>query len=265
MGRLMRAPDGHDGGGDGADAGNDGADAGASQGGSDASQSDQGADGKGDGDQSTVLGDAGADEGAGDAGAADGEGGESGEADAGKDGEGKADDVVPEAYDLKLTVTSKDEEGKDVETEIEMDKVLLEKATPILKELKLTNEQANKLAPVVLDVQERMLQQQSDDHKAMVATWAREAEADKEIGGKNWKETQALAAKALDHFGAPKGSEFRQLLDDTGLGNHPTMIAMFRKIGASVKEDDKLERDTTNPQGKKDKLETLYPDDVPKK
>lgn len=256
MGRLMRAPDGHDGGeGDGGNG---------DQGGDNASAGSE-ADGGSDDDQSSVLGGAGSEEGAGDDGAAGEKDGEGGEADAGKDGEGAADDVVPEAYDLKLTVTTKDEEGKDVETEIEMDKALLEKATPVLKELKLTNEQANKLAPVVLDVQERMLQQQADEHKAMVAQWARDAEADKEIGGKNWKETQALAAKALDHFGAPKGSDFRKLLDDTGLGNHPTMIAMFRKVGASVKEDDKLERDTTNPQGKKDRLETLYPDDVPKK
>jgi hypothetical protein len=254
MGRFMRADD-HGADGDGPAGGGDG----------DASGKGEGAGTPDDGDQSSVLGGAQSDDGAGDQGGDQSKGSEGGSDDGKPNGSAEGADTVPEAYDLKLTVPGKDDDGKDIETQIEMDKVLLDKATPVLKELGLSNDKANKLAPLVLDVQARMAEQQAEDHKAMTAQWARDAEKDPEIGGKKWSETQALAAKALDHYGAPKGSEFRQLLDDTGLGNHPTMIAMFRKVGASIAEDTKLERDTTNPQGKKDRLETLYPDDVPKK
>jgi hypothetical protein len=59
--------------------------------------------------------------------------------------------VVPEAYELKIT--TQDAEGKDVDVEI--DTALLTEATPILKELNLTNEQANKLAPLAVKVQEK--------------------------------------------------------------------------------------------------------------
>lgn len=261
MGRFMRAPD-HDGGdGDG------GAPAG--EGGSDANSNDSGGDGEADGgqdggDDTSVLGGAKSGEGAGGEGGDGSADGEGGDADAGKDGEGEGDGP-PEAYDLKLVTMTKDEDGKDVETAVEMDKALVEKAAPVLKDLGLNNDQANKIVSLVPEVQARMAEQQANDHAAMKAQWARDAEADPEIGGKNWKETQTLAAKALDHFGAPQGSDFRKLLDDTGLGNHPVMISMFRKIGQAVREDDKIERDTTNPQGKKDRLETLYPEDVPTK
>lgn len=208
----------------------------------------------------TVLGSAAADNGAGDT---DGST-ESGEA-PGDDTQEGADDV-PEAYELK--VTTKDAEGKDVDVEI--DPVLLEKATPVLKDVGLTNEQANKVASLVPEIQARIEQKQADDFAAMKAQWAKDAQADTEIGGANWKETQNLAAKALDKFIGPavndKGEKnpFRQMLDDTGLGNHPEMIRAFRNVGAAIAEDGSMPRSDHAIQ-KKSREEELYPDDVPKK
>jgi len=257
LGRFMRAPDGHEGG-DGGDAsGGDG------DGGSDGASSNDGSADEGDG--TSVLGgaEAAAEDGAGDGGK-DGEAadGDEGAADGEDDEAAKAeDDTVPETYELKLT--TKDEEGKDVEVEI--DQALLTKATPILKELNITNAQANKLAPVVMDIQSQLLKGQAESFDAMKTQWAKDAQADEEIGGKNWTPSLNLAAKALDHLGYPKGSAFRGLLDETGLGNHPEMIRAFRKIGTMLAEDTKLEGGDRNPKGKKDKLETMYPDDVPQK
>lgn len=207
-------------------------------------------------DDSSLLGNAATATGSGDGGAD--AGADDKDAGAGKDGEGETV-AAPEAYELK--VTTKDAEGND--TEVEIDTALLETATPILKELGLTNEQANKLAPLALEVQNRMLQSQADNYAAMKADWAKQAMSDKDIGGANWATTEALAAKALDQFGAPKGSEFRQLLDDTGLGNHPALIRMFRDIGKAVGEDSDVPR--TQVSGKPDRLEVLYPDDLPGK
>lgn len=182
-------------------------------------------------------------------------------AETGKDGAddaGKNDPVVPEKYEISLTV--KGEDGSD--QAVEIDPALLETATPVLKDLGLTNDQANKVASLVPQVQQRFMQQQADDFAATKTQWAKEASEDSEIGGKNWKQTQTLAAKALDHFGAPADSDFRKLLNETGLGNHPVMIKMFRNVGAALSEE------TTFAQGdgrvgKADRLSTLYPNDVP--
>lgn len=265
-GRLMRAPDhpGGDGGDAGSDAGGDGGDA---DQGADKGAADAGAGGEADaGDagsdaDSSLLGDAKADTGAGDGGADDtGDGADDG------DDQGKADGP-PETYDLK--VTTKDTEG--AETEVEIDKALLDEATPTFKELGLTNEQANKLAPLAVKVQERLLTQQADNFTALKTEWAKEAKADKDIGGAKWAETEALAARALDTFGAPSAKDkdgnetnpFRILLNDTGLGNHPDMIRMFRAIGEKLGEDQIKPSDALKA-GKVDRTVILYPNDVPK-
>lgn len=248
-GRFMRAPD-HDAGDGGGDADKGGDDQVSADGGSDAGES-SGEDAAADGDKS-LLG--GADAGSGDDAAG---------ADAAKD-DGDADKAAagpPETYELKLSIPGED--GKP--REIEMDAVLLEKATPVFKEMGFTNEQAQKLAPLALEVQNRMLQQQADNHDAMKADWAKTAKADPEIGGNKFNEHLAASAKALDALGAPKGSDFRALLDDTGLGNHPEMIRMFSKVGKIVGEDDNLVKADGQRKSTKSAEEILYPDDVPTK
>lgn len=257
MGRLVRGPDGDhgDAGGDKASGGDDAAASGGGDG-SDATGSGDAGDGAGASDDATVLGAADTDTGAGDK--SSNEDGDDKDSKDDKSADGA--DGPPEKYELSLTV--KDAEGKD--QKVDIDPVLLTEATPILKELGLSNEQANKVAGLVPKVQERLIQQQNDDFSAVKAGWAKEAQADEEIGGKKWKETQAFAARALDHFGAPKGSPFRALLDETGLGNHPEMIRMFRKIGEAAGEDGTFARGDAKID-KKPREEVLYPEDAPKK
>lgn len=135
---------------------------------------------------------------------------------------------------------------------------------PIFRELGLTNEQANKLMPAAASFATKLQASQLAAHEAMGADWAKKAQADKEIGGKNWAQTESLVARALDMFGAPADSDFRKLLDDTKLGNHPEMIRMFRKIGEAISEDGEFVRSDAGAAIKPDRLASLYPDDVPK-
>lgn len=229
------------------------------EGGTDAPKPGEGDD-AGDGD--SLLGGAGSDAGDGDDSA-----GSEGAGEGGDDGEGKADGP-PEAYDLKVTTAGED----GAEVEVPIDTELLAEATPVLKEIGLTNDQANKLAPLVVKVQERVLKAQADDFTALKAGWAKQVQDDPEIGGKNWAETEALAAKALDTFGAPsvkdadgnETNEFRALLNETGLGNHPVLVRMFRQIGEKVGEDSDIVRTDVVPQAKLSRAEILYPNDVPK-
>jgi len=264
-GRFMRAPDHGEGeGGEGDGAG----------------------DGEGEG-SGTIMGDAtikegegegeGAGEGKGEgegSGEGEDEGEGSGEGKAKKEGEGEgegAEDTVPEG-DYELTAF-KVGEGDDA-VEYAVDKELLDDFTPVMKEAKLGVKGAQKLAEkVVPKLFENFNKQQQDLFAATRADWAKDAQADPELGGKNWKATESNVARALDHFVGPteftddKGEKqanpFRVLLNETGLGNHPEMIRAFNKIGKALAEEGILARGG-GAGLKPSREEILYPEDAPK-
>ena len=163
---------------------------------------------------------------------------------------------VPERYEL------------DVPEGFAIDPQALAVATPVFRELGLSNEQASKLMPVAAQFAQglsdklnaQILSQVSADRKA----WLDSAMADREIGGAHWKETLAKGAFALDNLGFPKGSPFRVLLDESGLGNHPEMIRAWAKVGRAIGEDGDFVRGAGNPHSRRDTAETLYPNESPK-
>lgn len=109
-----------------------------------------------------------------------------------------------------------------------------QKFKSMAKEMGLTQEQAQKLvdfdAGRAVKAQE---EQTSKLHKASF-DWLEAAKADKEIGGANLETSVAVAKKALDTFGSP---ELKQMLQLSGLGNHPEVIRAFNKIGKAISED----------------------------
>lgn len=153
-------------------------------------------------------------------------------------------ETQPDAYQLKMP------EG------VALDRDLLSEATPVLRDLGLSNDQASRLVPLAIRVQERIVDGLADEHSALKADWARATRNDPKIGGRNWKETERLAAIALNSGGAGPGSEVRELLNETGLGNHPAFVRLFRSLGyqlAAAKGKGGLQRS---------RAEILYPDDV---
>lgn len=185
-----------------------------------------------------------------------GEGGGS-EGDEGGDGEGGDTPAaeVPEAYELTAP------EGMTIKPEH------VELVTPVLKELGLSNDQANKLMPVAAQFAQSIADDIATQQLQQVADWRRErfeeARNDPEIGGAKWDESVSYAAKALDRFGAEKGSPFRTALDESGWGNHVEMVRMFAKIGRAIGEDsDFVRTDAGAPV--RDAATTLYPNDTPK-
>lgn len=147
---------------------------------------------------------------------------------------------------------------------VEIDQAAADMATPVLKELGLTNDQANKLVPVLQGVIANRDQQMIDSIATERAKWLTEAKADPEIGGRAFGDNLALAATALDRLGFVKDSPFRKLLDESGLGNHPEMIRAWSKVGKAIGEDSDFIRTSSAPV-KTDRLAALYPDDVPQK
>jgi len=129
-----------------------------------------------------------------------------------------AEPVVPEKYDLQMP------EG------VELDSVAADEFTTIAKDLKLTQDQAQKLAGVAASMQQR----QAEAHAKTVETWVESVKTDKEIGGDKLNENLAVARKAMETFGSP---ELKDVLNMTGFGNHPAIIKAFYKIGQAISQD----------------------------
>ena len=131
--------------------------------------------------------------------------------------------VVPEKYEIKAP------EGMTV------DQGLLDTVTPIFKELGISQEGAQKLADAYAPQVSKMLESQKQEaingFQKMVTEW--KDQTTKDLGANGAKEL-AHAAKFIDRFG---GTELRQVLNETGLGNHPIMVKAFIAAGKAIAND----------------------------
>jgi hypothetical protein len=131
---------------------------------------------------------------------------------------------------------------------VDLDTAMVAEAEPVLRELNLSNESANKLLPVaarlVSQTQEKTMQALIEAGSAQRKEWLDAFKADPDIGGAKAEETTHLAAKGLDALGYVEGHPFRKALTESGFGNHPDMIRAFRRIGEMVGEDGLVRSDT---------------------
>ena len=117
----------------------------------------------------------------------------------------KAPEGAPEKYELKAP------EGE------EFDSSFLKTYEETARELNMTNEAAQKM----IDKLSPVLQQQTVERiEAIRSEWAEASKSDKEFGGAKLNENLAVAKTALDKFGTP---ELKQLINDSGIGNHPEL------------------------------------------
>ncbi len=74
-------------------------------------------------------------------------------------------------------------------------------------------------------------QEAEKNRRAEIETWAMQTQ---KMFGPAWQEEVSKAVRAADAFGGP---ELRQLLAETGLGNHPVMVRTFHTVAKRVSED----------------------------
>lgn len=169
----------------------------------------------------------------------DGEGSEGNKDEEGKTGEKE----VPESYEFEMP------EG------VEIDTVAAEEFAGIAKELKLSKEEAQKVA----DVGAKMAQRQLEAHQKLVSDWIETVKTDKEIGGDALNENLATARKAIDTFGSP---ELKDLFNQWGIGNHPEVVKFAVKVGKAISDDGFVRGgNTTAP---KSAAEIMYPSMIKK-
>lgn len=112
---------------------------------------------------------------------------------------------------------------------VEPDEKSLAEFTKFAKELKLSPESAQKL----VDLRSAAVVAAKEQHTATVKGWADEVKADKELGGDKLQETLAVAKKAID-LGPP---ELKELLETSGMGNHPAVVKWAHAVGKALSED----------------------------
>jgi hypothetical protein len=98
------------------------------------------------------------------------------------------------------------------------------------KENNLTQDQAQAGVNMVTKMQEQQVAKWVEQQQ----TWVSEAKSDAEIGGEKFDQNISTAVKARDSFGT---SEFSEMLDSSGLGNHPEMIRFLNRVGNAISED----------------------------
>lgn len=154
-------------------------------------------------------------------------------------------DTVPE--DGKYTITLPDD--------MAIDEALLGALSPAMKEAGITGKQANILASAFAAQRQAEVEQWGQT----VTQWAKDAQADPEIGGVNWEATKTNSQRFVTQYGTPALKEY---LNTTGAGNHPEVIRIMAKAGAAISEDAPT---GGNPGGRaQDTAAILYPDDQPK-
>ena len=243
LGRFLRAPDHPGGDGSGADAGaGAGAAAPAAAEGADGAAAAAGADGGAAAAEQVTGSDKEGGEGSG---KPDAEGGaDDGSSIAGGAGEEKGDkaaaDVIgaPEAYDVKVpeALAAKG---------MAFDKEVFDLVEPALRDMNLSNAAAQRLAdvyaekviPAIVARSEAKAGEATQQHAAAIRKeWADASRADPEIGGADFDKTVDACAQVWDKFGIKKGEGIRQLLDESGLGNHPDMLRFLSRVSKGVGE-----------------------------
>ena len=126
---------------------------------------------------------------------------------------------APEVYEFKAA------EGQTFDPEF------VKSYSEVARELNLTQEAAqtmiDKVGPVLAQQQAAQIAQVRND-------WAEASKVDAEFGGTKFNENLAIAKQSLDKFATP---EFKQMLDDTGLGNHPEWIRYCYRVSKAFSPD----------------------------
>lgn len=138
------------------------------------------------------------------------------------------DSKAPEKYtDYKLP------DGFTLDAEIKA------KADGLFKGLGLSQEAAQSLVDFYGEQVSKIASAPAKAYQDLTTQWRKDAESHPDLRGKlgPGQEVNVRIARALDGLGDPKlASEFREVMDLTGSGNHPAFIRVLDKLAQKVTE-----------------------------
>jgi len=117
-----------------------------------------------------------------------------------------------------------------------LDEAVAKDAGILFKDMNLSQDQAQKLVDFYVKQTNDSLNQPYEAYRALRQEWVEKAKAHPEIG-RDLDRVLTTVAKAIDGVGdAELAREFRQVMDMTGAGDHPSFIRMFYKLAKMVTE-----------------------------
>lgn len=131
--------------------------------------------------------------------------------------------VIPEKYEFNIP------DG------MQLDEKLAGAVEPVLKELQLTQTQADKLTEVWANYQTQQVAQNQEAFANLRKDWQAQVKADPDLGGDKFAANIQLANETLTRFGVTP--EFLTFLDEWGLSNHPEMVRFVVNVGKTTAED----------------------------
>lgn len=163
--------------------------------------------------------------------------------------------VVPDKYEFKAP------EG------FALDDALIAEATPLFKELGLSQEGAQKLFDFHAKALGAASEAPTKAYETMRDTWRQDVIADKALGdgkGDLKPEVKAAIAKTIDAM--PNAKEFREAMNLTGVGDNPAFVRAFYHLATQLSEGTPVRGSGPSPAGQtapnaapKSAAQSLYP------
>lgn len=172
-----------------------------------------------------------------------------------KEGDPKPPAGVPEKYEFKVPEGAK------------LDETLVAAASPVFKELGLTQDAAQKLFDLHSQFAKQAAEAASKSYWDMRADWQAKAKALPEIGTELGvgKKVNVTISKAIDQLGDPAlAKEFKAAMDLTGAGDHPAFIRVFYHLARQLTEGQAVRGNGPVPvtapgAGRKSAAQEIYP------
>lgn len=130
------------------------------------------------------------------------------------------------------------QDSKEVDAKLELKDGLtqadLDEVQSMMKEYSLSKEAAQKILDSRANFVSSIDSAQKERMKKVADGWKTESMNDPEIGGDKLVKSVNMADRAIKMF-APQG--FREILDETGLGNHPLLVKFLARVGKQIDSD----------------------------
>ena len=156
------------------------------------------------------------------------------------DGDDGADGAVPETYEYTPP------EGGDIDADTQS---RLEAFGDAARDMKLSQDQYQSLIDYDTERTAKLVEAGAAAYTDRVNTWADATKTDTELGGEDLQRNLSVAKLGMETSGTPKlaallAAPSIENPDGLGLGNHPEIIRLFHRVGATLKESDLIEGDT---------------------
>ena len=176
---------------------------------------------------------------------------DAGAAKAAEEAKGNGEDAQPTQY-----------EAFQMPEGVEVDADALAAFTPLAQEFKMPQEKAQELANIMASGLKKQAEAHVKGWAEAMGKWRADAEADPDIGGDKFTQTEANVAVALKKLGPADREDGTNALQDilkvTGVGNHVEIVRIFSRMGA-ILADDTLDFGRHMGDAPKTRAEILFP------